>query len=215
MTLLMKNKFLSIYFLMLAVGNCCAMDKSLLPYNRGNAGVDCFALHQKLLSCLGLPEDVAGHIGTHLFTADSYGEQLQTLAFVSKDNGEIITTIPKDAQALRKFIKNVSSYFQCSNENITNGLPWQFARDIMFIQSGLFTMCNNPINTYCKSPEDLGNVAMLERLCGKEGNADLNFTHGEKCTTPFMALCASRSRAENDTVIRLSNIKRGWLILMQ
>ncbi len=165
---------------------------------------DCSTLHKNLFSCLSFSEDVASHIAFHFFTPDSadlYGTQLQTLALINKKNGAFVSAIPKDIAALRKFIEDASGYFQCSNEKITS-LPWKSARQIMFIQGGLFNMCHNPHTVYFKDkPDEVGNARMLEKLC-QESDVNFNFTYGQDCTTPFMALCASPSRCENDEAVR-------------
>ncbi len=159
-------------------------------------------LHRKLLSCLKLEDDIIGHIVPKIFTANSYGTQLQTLALINKQNADLISAIPKEDKALRKFIKNVSDHFQCSNETIAQSLPWKSARQIMFIQNGLFNMCHNPVNVYFKDkPDEVGNERMVEKLC-QESDIDLNFTYGKNQITPFMALCASASRCENDEAVR-------------
>ncbi len=202
-------------------------------------------LHKKLFSCTQFPEDIAGHIIRHFFTsdlADSYGKQLQTFALINKNNGALVSAIPKDAQALRKFIHDVSFHFGCSNEKIGKSLPWKSAREIMKLQNDVLTLCHKPFNItwedcndyhkeaflkwhcewgriqkllavvtperiaqYSKNDRSLDrnvHVWLLEQFC-KEG-ANLDFTHGQDCTTPFMALCASSNggSGHNSDVLR-------------
>ncbi len=193
------------------------------------------------------PEDIAGHIIRHFFTsdlADSYGKQLQTFALINKNNGALVSAIPKDIKAMRQLIEVASDYFPCSNEKIAKSLPWKSVREIMKMQDEVVALCHRPLDAFynpttmkiasskrcdincktyhCKCNSKLLEIASQERSleCLKQENdhsknihtyllqflcnegANLNFTYGENCETPFIGLCWAFSYAENDSVIR-------------